>query len=299
MFDRLGHVTFRHRRLVLALAGAFLALGALWGTGVFGSMVSSGFETRAASRPGRRRRPRPPSAAMAPTWSSSTATAAAPSTTRPSAARSRRTSPSLPHDLVASTTTTWTAGPDAAGSSRPTARRPTPSLQLTGDGDDELMDAYDAARAARCATRPPGLDVRLGGDAAISSDINNQVSEDIAPGRDDLDADPAGAARPHLRRPRRGQPAAGDRRAGDPRRLHALRLLTPGHRRLDLLGQHRHDARPRPGHRLRRCSSSAGSARSSAGGTDTEAALRPHDGHRRPHGRVLRPHRGHLAGRRC
>jgi RND superfamily putative drug exporter len=45
MFDRLGHVTFHHRRLVLALAGAFLALGALWGTGVFGSMVSSGFET--------------------------------------------------------------------------------------------------------------------------------------------------------------------------------------------------------------------------------------------------------------
>ncbi len=45
MFDRLGHVTFHHRRLVLALAGAFLAVGALWGTGVFGSMVSSGFET--------------------------------------------------------------------------------------------------------------------------------------------------------------------------------------------------------------------------------------------------------------
>src|SRR4051794_22180125 len=45
MFDRLGHVTFHHRRAVLALAGLFLAVGALWGTGVFGSMISSGFDT--------------------------------------------------------------------------------------------------------------------------------------------------------------------------------------------------------------------------------------------------------------
>ena len=29
MFDRLGHLTFRHRRLVMALAGAFLAVGGL------------------------------------------------------------------------------------------------------------------------------------------------------------------------------------------------------------------------------------------------------------------------------
>ena len=31
--------------VVLALAGLFLAFGAVWGTGVFGSMVSSGFDT--------------------------------------------------------------------------------------------------------------------------------------------------------------------------------------------------------------------------------------------------------------
>src|SRR4249919_1867550 len=45
MFDRLGHVTYRRRRAVLVLAGLFVALGAQWGTGVFGSMISSGFET--------------------------------------------------------------------------------------------------------------------------------------------------------------------------------------------------------------------------------------------------------------
>ena len=44
MFDRLGHLTYRRRRWVLALAGLFLAVGAGWGTGVFAEMVSSGFE---------------------------------------------------------------------------------------------------------------------------------------------------------------------------------------------------------------------------------------------------------------
>ena len=45
MFASLGHLTFRRRRLVLAAAGVFLALGAGWGTGVFSSMTDSGFET--------------------------------------------------------------------------------------------------------------------------------------------------------------------------------------------------------------------------------------------------------------
>src|SRR5688500_16696512 len=45
MFASLGHLTYRHRRLVLVLAAAFLALGAGWGTGVFASMTDSGFET--------------------------------------------------------------------------------------------------------------------------------------------------------------------------------------------------------------------------------------------------------------
>jgi uncharacterized membrane protein YdfJ with MMPL/SSD domain len=44
-FARLGHLVFRHRRAVLAIAGALLAFAATWGTGVFGSLISSGFET--------------------------------------------------------------------------------------------------------------------------------------------------------------------------------------------------------------------------------------------------------------
>ncbi|MGH8938829.1 MAG: MMPL family transporter, partial [Actinomycetes bacterium] len=44
MFERLGHTTYHRRRWVLALAAVFLALGGAWGTGVFGEMISSGFE---------------------------------------------------------------------------------------------------------------------------------------------------------------------------------------------------------------------------------------------------------------
>ena len=76
MFHRLGHVTYRRRRLVLALAGLFLAFGAVWGTGVFGSMVSSGFDTPAASRPRAGPHRGRPSAVARPTSSSSTATGA-------------------------------------------------------------------------------------------------------------------------------------------------------------------------------------------------------------------------------
>jgi RND superfamily putative drug exporter len=44
MFDRLGHLVYRRRRLVLALTAVFVALAAGWGTGVFGSLSDGGFE---------------------------------------------------------------------------------------------------------------------------------------------------------------------------------------------------------------------------------------------------------------
>ena len=179
MFDRLGHVTFHHRRLVLALAGAFLALGALWGTGVFGSMVSSGFETPGSES----------ARALAQTeatvgrggadvvvmYRDGGRTVDDPAFRRAVEAHLA----SLPRDLVASTTTTWTAGPQALRFVSADRRSTYAVVQLTGSGDDELMDAYDQLEPALRAA-PPGLDVRLGGDAAISSDITTQVSEDIA-----------------------------------------------------------------------------------------------------------------------
>jgi RND superfamily putative drug exporter len=179
MFDRLGHVTFHHRRAVLALAGVFLAIGALWGTGVFSSMISSGFETpgsesaRALSR-------------VEDTVGRSGADVVVlyrddgRSVDDPAfRAAVEQHLAGLPRDLVASTTTYWTAG-DAAGHFVSRDHRSTYAVvQLRGDDEDALMDAYaDLEPALRDA--PAGLDVRVGGDEAIASDITTQVSEDIA-----------------------------------------------------------------------------------------------------------------------
>jgi uncharacterized membrane protein YdfJ with MMPL/SSD domain len=85
----------------------------------------------------------------------------------------------LPRDLVASSTTYWTAGPAAPRFVSSDGRSTYAVLQLRGADDDALMDAYtDLEPALRDA--PAGLDVRLGGNEAIASDVTSQVSEDIA-----------------------------------------------------------------------------------------------------------------------
>jgi hypothetical protein len=38
MFESLGRLVFRRRRLILAAAGVFVVVAAVWGTGVFGSL---------------------------------------------------------------------------------------------------------------------------------------------------------------------------------------------------------------------------------------------------------------------
>src|SRR4051812_21045158 len=44
MFEALGRVIYRRRRLVVALAAAFVVFAGVWGTGVFGAMTGGGFE---------------------------------------------------------------------------------------------------------------------------------------------------------------------------------------------------------------------------------------------------------------
>ncbi len=179
MFDRLGHVTFHHRRLVLALAGVFLAVGALWGTGVFGSMTSSGFGTpgsesaRALARTeatvGRG------GADVVVLYRDGGRTVDDPGFRTAVEAHLA----SLPGDLVTSTTSAWTAGPAADRFVSADRRSTYAVVQLAGSGDDEVMQAYeDLEPALRDA--PAGLRVRLGGDEAIGSDITAQVGEDIA-----------------------------------------------------------------------------------------------------------------------
>src|SRR5579859_2562276 len=42
MFERWGRLVYRRRRLVLAVAGAAIAIAAVWGTGVFARLQSAG-----------------------------------------------------------------------------------------------------------------------------------------------------------------------------------------------------------------------------------------------------------------
>jgi trehalose monomycolate/heme transporter len=177
-FARLGHVVFRRRRWVLAGAGAFLAFAATWGTGVFGSMISSGFETPGSE-------------------SAKALTSVEDTVGRDAAdvvvlyrdggrtvddARFRddvRTHlADLPPDLVASTTTWWSTDERSDALVSRDRTQTYAVLHLVGSDDDALMSAYDALEP-RLRDAPAGLTVRLGGNEAIASDITSQVSEDI------------------------------------------------------------------------------------------------------------------------
>ena len=179
MFDRLGHLTFRHRHLVLALAGVFMAVGALWGTGVFGAMVTGGFDTpgsesaraleRTEATVGRG------GADVVVLYRDEGTTVDDPAFR----AAVEQHLAGLPTGLVASTTTTWTAGPAADRFVSEDRRSTYAVVQLAGTGDAAVMEAYEKLEPA-LRDGPAGLDVLLGGDEAISSDITTQVSEDIA-----------------------------------------------------------------------------------------------------------------------
>ena len=178
MFASLGHLTFRHRRLVLVLAAAFLALGAGWGTGVFGSMTDSGFETPGSE------------SARALTQVEQTVGRGGTDvvllyshggdTVDDPAFRTavEEHLADLPSEQVAGVTTYWSAG-QAPGLVSKDRTGTYAVLQLAGDGDDALMDSYEAV-SPRLHEAPAGLSVQLGGNEAIASDITTQVGEDIA-----------------------------------------------------------------------------------------------------------------------
>ena len=180
MMERLGHGVFRTRHWVLVAAAVVVALGATWGTGVFGAMTSSGFED--------------PGSESAKALDRIEATVGrtgadvlvlyryggAPVTDPAFQDAVEEHLADLPPDLVAGVTTTWSAPAGQSGALVARDGRSTYAVvRLVGSGDDALMDAYDALEP-RLRDAPARLDVRLGGAAAISSDITTQVSEDIA-----------------------------------------------------------------------------------------------------------------------
>ncbi len=183
MFESLGRLTFRRRRTVLALAALFLAVAGAWGTGVFGSLVSSGFATpgsesaraldRVESTVGR------DGADVVVLYDDGGRTVDDPAYR----AAVERHLADLPADLVSRTTTYWSS--PATGTGRKDAlvsrdrTRTYAVLQLVGADEDAVMHSYEVLKP-RLRAAPPGLDVRLGGNEAIGSDITTQVGKDIA-----------------------------------------------------------------------------------------------------------------------
>ena len=180
MFDRLGHVTYRRRRWVLALAGVFLVVGAAWGTGVFGSMVSSGFEDPGSES----------AKALEQVQDSVGRDEADIVVLYRSADGEQVTDPAfrsavedhlagLPENLVERVTTTWSAGPAGAALVSEDGSATYAVVHVVGDDEDARMEAYEALEP-KLRDAPASLDVQLGGNEAIASDITTQVSEDIA-----------------------------------------------------------------------------------------------------------------------
>ncbi|HEU4913109.1 MAG TPA: MMPL family transporter [Actinomycetes bacterium] len=179
MFERLGHLTYRRRRWVLALAGVFLAVGAGWGTGVFGAMVSDGFEDPGSESAAALARVQETvgrdTADVVVVYRNGGDPISEPGV-RP-AVESHLAG--LPTRLVDRVTTTWSAGPAGAALVARDGRATYAVVHVAGDDEDARMDAYEALEPV-LRDAPPGLTVEVGGSAAIASDITTQVSEDIA-----------------------------------------------------------------------------------------------------------------------
>jgi RND superfamily putative drug exporter len=179
MFERLGHLTYTRRRWVLALAGVFLAVGAGWGTGVFGAMISSGFEdpgSESAKALGR--------AQESVGRDEADVVVLYRAGGRPVDDPAVRAAveghlAGLPAGLVDRVTTTWSAGPRGAALVSVDGRATYAVVHLSADSEDGRMDAYEELEP-RLRQAPDGLTVRVGGNEAIASDITTQVSEDIA-----------------------------------------------------------------------------------------------------------------------
>jgi len=163
---------YRRRRWVVALALAFVAFAGIWGTGVFGAMTGGGFEdpdsdSSRAVEVAERELGRD-SADVVVLYRSDDLIVDDPGY-RAAVDDSLR---GLPDGLVDRTTTFWSSGAPSLVS---TDRQSTFAvLQLT-DGEDEA-----AIEQIRNDLTAPGLETSIGGNAVINTDINGQVSADIA-----------------------------------------------------------------------------------------------------------------------
>ncbi|WP_149263493.1 MMPL family transporter [Actinomadura sp. K4S16] len=176
MFDRWGRWVHRRRRWVLAVAGAALVFAAVWGTGVFGALTSSGgFDTPGsqsaeAARIAERDLGRDQADVVVlyqgrttvddPSFRTSVEGALA----------------ALPSDKVAKASTFWTTNaPQFVSRDRKATYA---VLQLAGSDEAAREDAYKAIRDDLTEVGG-GLTAKVGGAVGTGVAINERVSSDI------------------------------------------------------------------------------------------------------------------------
>jgi uncharacterized membrane protein YdfJ with MMPL/SSD domain len=172
MLERLGHLMYTRRRWVLALAGLFVVVAAVWGTSVFGRLVGGGFNdpgadsskavTVADAAFGRS------AADVVVLYSSTTRTVDDP-------AFSSAVYQTLARLTKADVAAVITArqNPAMISSDRHTTYV---VLQLVGANDAQRQESYDAIKDQLAA---PGLTTLRGGAVAVNEAINKQVTADI------------------------------------------------------------------------------------------------------------------------
>ncbi|MFE2321737.1 MMPL family transporter [Streptomyces sp. NPDC059441] len=175
MFERWGRTMVSRRWWVIGLAAAFLAFGGIWGTRVFGSLTTGGFDdpagqsSRAAARA---------EATLGRTGNDAVVLYTSPSTTVDDSAFRRavtQTLQALPHDVVTRTVTYWSTGSPALVSHDRHATYAV--LTLAGDDEARRGEGLDEIEDELAA---PGLRTQVGGATTVDRDIRERVAADIA-----------------------------------------------------------------------------------------------------------------------
>ncbi|HEY2691011.1 MAG TPA: MMPL family transporter [Streptosporangiaceae bacterium] len=175
MFERWGRVVYRRRRLVLVISLLAVVFAAVWGTGVFSKLQSSGGFTPANSES--QQASNLATAAFGRDAGDVVVLYSSPDqAVRSPGFRSSVTSTlaDLPHGKVLAYQTYWSAkSPQFISAS---GRETYAVLELAGADDAARIKSFDAIKGDLAA---PGLQTQIGGFTPTEQAINKQVTADI------------------------------------------------------------------------------------------------------------------------
>jgi RND superfamily putative drug exporter len=175
MFERWGRAMVRRRWWVVGLAVAFMAFAGIWGTQVFGSLTSEGFDDPASQSS---RAVERAEAALGRTGNDVVVLYTSPGMTVDDPAFQgavTKALEALPHDVVTRTVSYWSAKSPALVSHDKHSTYAV--VTLAGDDETERGEGLERIETGLAA---PGLQTRVGGITAVSVDIRERVAADIA-----------------------------------------------------------------------------------------------------------------------